>query len=78
MYIGTAVLTVLCIWLTDSSCFGWTRPIANVGLLLGEVNLYITHAVGFMCPGSVSSSFHLRCAAHVHIFLPRGYQSKST
>lgn len=30
MYIGTAVLTVLCIWFTDSSCFRWTRPIANV------------------------------------------------
>ena len=30
MYIGAAVLTVLCIWFTDSSCFGWTRPIANV------------------------------------------------
>lgn len=58
MYIETAVLTVLCLWFTERSCFGWTRPSANVHFS-SERSVCASHPVGSMCPGTLSRSFHV-------------------
>lgn len=58
MYIEIAVLTVFCLWFTDRSCFGWTRPSAGVHFS-SERAVSASHPVGPMCPGTLSRSFHI-------------------
>lgn len=57
MYIENAVLTEFCLWFTDRSCFGWTRPSASVQFS-SERSFCASHPVGPMCPGTLSRSFH--------------------
>lgn len=59
MYIEAAVLTVFCLWFTDKSCFGCTRPSVGVHFSSWK-SVYASHPVGPMCPRTLSRSFHMQ------------------